>query len=75
MEIICCELITQRTMFSLRMCFHDAKINSLNVFELTSKIYFILLHAFFLFTGAPKSLQMVTPAMKFKDICSLEEKL
>ena len=25
--------------------------------------------------GAPKSLQMVTAAMKFKDICSLEEKL
>ena len=50
MEIICCELITQRTIFSLRMSFHDAKINSLNVFELTNKIYFILLHAFFLFT-------------------------
>ena len=26
-------------------------------------------------TGAPKSLQMVTAAMKLKDICSLEEKL
>ena len=25
--------------------------------------------------GAPKSLQMVTPAMKLKDICSLEEEL
>ena len=25
--------------------------------------------------GAPKSLQMVTAAMKFKDSCSLEEKL
>ena len=25
--------------------------------------------------GAPKSLQMVTEAMKFKDACSLEEKL
>ena len=25
--------------------------------------------------GAPKSLQMVTVAMKFKDACSLEEKL
>ena len=25
--------------------------------------------------GAPKSLQMVTPAMKLKDTCSLEEKL
>ena len=25
--------------------------------------------------GAPKSLQMVTAAMKFKDICSLEGKL
>ena len=24
--------------------------------------------------GAPKSLQMVTAAMKFKDACSLEEK-
>ena len=24
---------------------------------------------------APKSLQMVTPAMKFKDACSLEEML
>ena len=28
----------------------------------------------FLF-GAPKSLQMVTEAMKLKDMCSLEEKL
>ena len=27
------------------------------------------------FWGAPKSLQMVTVAMKLKDICSLEEKL
>ena len=25
--------------------------------------------------GAPKSLQMVTAAMKFKNVCSLEEKL
>ena len=29
----------------------------------------------FLFWGAPKSLQMVTAAMKFKDTCSMEEKL
>ena len=28
-----------------------------------------------LFWGAPKSLQMVTAAMKLKYICSLEEKL
>jgi len=28
-----------------------------------------------LFILAPKSLQMVTAAMKLKDICSLEEKL
>ena len=28
-----------------------------------------------LFFGAPKSLQVVTPVMKFKDTCSLEEKL
>ena len=28
-----------------------------------------------LFLGAPKSLQMVTAAMKSKDACSLEEKL
>ena len=28
-----------------------------------------------LFYGAPKSLQMVTAAMNFKDACSLEEKL
>ena len=27
------------------------------------------------FFGAPKSLQMVTSAMKLKDTCSLEEKL
>ena len=27
------------------------------------------------FWGAPKSLQMVTAAMKLKDDCSLEEKL
>ena len=27
------------------------------------------------FFGAPKSLQMVTAAMKLKDACSLEEKL
>ena len=29
----------------------------------------------FIFWGAPESLQMVTPAMKLKDTCSLEEKL
>ena len=29
----------------------------------------------FIFGGAPKSLQMVTAAMKLKDVCSLEEKL
>ena len=29
----------------------------------------------FLFLGAPKSLQMVTAAIKLKDVCSLEEKL
>ena len=29
----------------------------------------------FIFWGAPKSLQMVTSAMKLKDICFLEEKL
>ena len=28
-----------------------------------------------LFWGAPKSLQMVTAAMKLKDTCSLEEKI
>ena len=28
-----------------------------------------------LFFGAPKSLQMMTAAMKLKDTCSLEEKL
>ena len=28
-----------------------------------------------LFWGAPKSLQMMTAAMKLKDACSLEEKL
>ena len=27
------------------------------------------------FSWAPKSLQMATAAMKFKDVCSLEEKL
>ena len=29
----------------------------------------------YLFWGAPKALQMVTAAMKFKNACSLEEKL
>ena len=29
----------------------------------------------FIYLGAPKSLQMVTVAMKLKDSCSLEEKL
>ena len=29
----------------------------------------------FIWGGAPKSLQMVTTAMKLKDACSLEEKL
>ena len=29
----------------------------------------------FIFGGAPKSLPMVTAAMKLKDTCSLEEKL
>ena len=27
------------------------------------------------YLGAPKSLQMVTAALKWKDVCSLEEKL
>ena len=31
--------------------------------------------AFFVASSAPKSLQMVTAAMKLKDTCSLEEKL
>ena len=30
---------------------------------------------FFWWRGAPKSLQIVTAAMKLKDACSLEEKL
>ena len=29
----------------------------------------------FLFLGTPKSLQMVTAAIKLKDVCSLEEEL
>ena len=29
----------------------------------------------FIFSGASKSLQMVTAAMKLKDVCSLQEKL
>ena len=29
----------------------------------------------FIFGGVPKSLQIVTAAMKLKDACSLEEKL
>ena len=29
----------------------------------------------FIFGGAPKSLHMVTAAMKLKDVCSLEDKL
>ena len=29
----------------------------------------------FILRGAPKSVQMVTAAMKLKDACSLEEKL
>ena len=33
------------------------------------------LRDFILFCGAPKSLQMVTAAMKLKDACSLKEKL
>ena len=32
-------------------------------------------HCQTLFWGAPKSLQMVTAAIKLKDACSLEEKL
>ena len=32
-------------------------------------------HWLTLFFWAPKSLQMVTEAMKLKDVCSLEEKL
>ena len=38
----------------------------------SERFYFIL---FFLVEEAPKSLQMVTAAMKLKDACSLEEKL
>ena len=38
----------------------------------SERVYFIL---FFLVGEAPKSLQVVTAAMKLKDACSLEEKL
>ena len=37
--------------------------------------YVIVGNVFNLFWGAPKSLQMVTAAMKSKDTCSLEENL
>ena len=30
---------------------------------------------YFIFSGVPESLQLVTAAMKLKDTCSLEEKL
>ena len=36
---------------------------------------FIFIFYYFFLGGAPKSLQMVTAAMKLKDVCSLEEKL
>ena len=36
---------------------------------------FFFLHYLFIFGGAPKSLRMVTAAMKLKDSCSLEENL
>ena len=36
---------------------------------------FIFIFYYFFWGGAPKSLQMVTAAMKLKDVCSLEEKL
>ena len=35
----------------------------------------ITAYMWIIFGGAPKSLQMVTVAMKLKDACSLEEKL
>ena len=38
-------------------------------------VYLIFLMWIFIFGGAPKSLQMVTTAMKLKDAYSLEEKL
>ena len=38
-------------------------------------MYFVCKEAISLFSWAPKSLQMVTAAMKLKDACSLDEKL
>ena len=38
----------------------------------TEALFPVVMYGFF---GAPKSLQMVTAAMKFKDAYSLEEKL
>ena len=47
-----------------------SKVMSL-LFNMLSRLVFI----WTLFSWAPKSLQMVTAAMKLKDTCSLEEKL
>ena len=53
------------------------KIKSLTIFNVSPSICHEVMgmDAVILFFGAPKSLQMVTAAMKLKDAYSLEEKL
>ena len=46
-----------------------------SLFIFLSMLHSMLFFFFFSFSWAPKSLQMVTAAMKLKDACSLEEKL
>ena len=43
--------------------------------ETVLEVFFVFVCLFFFGGGAPKSLQMVTAAMKLKDTYSLEEKL
>ena len=43
--------------------------------ETVLEVFFLFVCLFFFGGGAPKSLQMVTAAMKLKDAYSLEEKL
>ena len=62
-------MTTEETIALTRQTF-VGKVMSL-LFNMLSRLVFI----WTLFSWAPKSLQMVTAAMKLKDTCSLEEKL
>ena len=59
----------------LKLSIQKTKIMASSLITSWKIIYFLGGNSDRLFSGAPKSLQMVTAAIKLKDVCSLEENL